>query len=605
MRKPIFQKRWYHGKTPELQIKILKSIAISGQLSKKKVAHILSANYPDVSDAMGALLSKDFIKLSAKVRTSGQNPEKFYKITERGLRALLDVRLLQDEFWRAITLLCVCSKNPISQKEFEDYYHKFERNLLGHFNIHGYFFLTPLFDNILDRWLQTHDINSVSLPQKVIECLAFNTPLTMQKLVEEIGATEEDILEVLSSYSIQKNPPQSSSLCIPARKVAQSDINDKEKTKIYYDFIFHILIVAKETNTGVSYELSLFGVMLAIALIRYHFRGMDTMCHTGASNNDDTGKLNLFYKRIDQKEYCDTIARNYKDKIPLIFGKWNILKSQLGKIILYDSFDFLIYKNENQSKDIKTSIWLGGYKEFYNDIQTLTYNAITKLSIIYISGTTILKEYEECQSWIANDPRTIQVYNKLRETGEILKYARIAYILEELRTGNAFPDQLQDGNLYTMNDFKNIENVFRDELCFLFYLNLNTGLLSYSYKASSYRLEQGMLIVPHEADEQNQELSRLGTPRQRLMAVLTKDKDIKRWFSTWIAGIIEYRSQTSDKMYEFYDQLIKSHENMKDEDFVPGTDRRATISFHPEEYDITKICSYIDSVYDYSNSMNR
>jgi hypothetical protein len=329
--------------------------------------------------------------------------------------------------------------------------------------------------------------------------------------------------------------------------------------------------------------------------------GQQKKVTTDASNNDNTGKLNLFYNDIDQKEYCDTITRNYKDKIPLIFEKWDFLKSQLGEMILYDSFDFLIYKNDRQSKEIETSIWLGGYKEFYNDIQTLTYNAITRLSVVYISGTTILKEYEERQAWIANDPRTIQVYNKLRETGEILNYAHIASILEELRNGNPLPDRLQDRNLYAISDFKNIENVFRDELCFLFYLNLNTGLLSYSYKASSYRLEQGMLIVPPEAEAQNQELSQLGTPRQRLIAILTKDKDIKRWFSTWIAGIIEYRSQTSDKMSEFYNQVIMSQENMENEKSIPDTDRKAIISFHPEEYDIAKICSDIDSVYDYSS----
>ena len=126
------------GTPAELQIKIIKQIIISGQLSKKKVTSLLNSNnYPDVSDAMNDLLSKGFIKFSEKIRTSGQNPEKFYKITEKGLRAIL--KLFQDEFWRAIMLLCISSKKPVNEAEFLEYYHKFENDFIGHFDIQGYF----------------------------------------------------------------------------------------------------------------------------------------------------------------------------------------------------------------------------------------------------------------------------------------------------------------------------------------------------------------------------------------------------------------------------------------------------------------------------------
>jgi len=58
MRNPIFTQRWFKGKRPELQIRILRSIVQSGQLSQKRLAEILHANYSVVSDAVDGLLSR-------------------------------------------------------------------------------------------------------------------------------------------------------------------------------------------------------------------------------------------------------------------------------------------------------------------------------------------------------------------------------------------------------------------------------------------------------------------------------------------------------------------------------------------------------------------
>ena len=51
--------RWYYRKKPTLQIRILRSIAVNGELSKKKIQKRLRTNYPDVSDAVDALKYKE------------------------------------------------------------------------------------------------------------------------------------------------------------------------------------------------------------------------------------------------------------------------------------------------------------------------------------------------------------------------------------------------------------------------------------------------------------------------------------------------------------------------------------------------------------------
>ena len=59
---PTPKKRWYHGKTPKLQINILRQIIISGEISKKRAAEMLKANYSDISDSMDALVKLQFIE---------------------------------------------------------------------------------------------------------------------------------------------------------------------------------------------------------------------------------------------------------------------------------------------------------------------------------------------------------------------------------------------------------------------------------------------------------------------------------------------------------------------------------------------------------------
>ena len=118
---------------------------------KRKATDILRSNYSDVSDAMDVLIDLNFLKFSHKL--GRRMPEKFYKITEEGLRALLAVAqdLFENEFWKVVILLCIHSKRRISYDEFEEYYRRFEK---GRSVISKYFFQSSFFDSILDRWLQ-------------------------------------------------------------------------------------------------------------------------------------------------------------------------------------------------------------------------------------------------------------------------------------------------------------------------------------------------------------------------------------------------------------------------------------------------------------------
>jgi hypothetical protein len=577
--KPTFKNNRSRGRPPELQLKILKRIVLSGQMSKAEAAEHCAAKYGDVSDAMDALARRNhFIKFSEKRRKGlVRKHHKLYKITEKGLRYLLETKLIPEVFWKAITLLCYSSKRPITQNEFENYYNQFERDYLGHFSIPGYFFLTHLFDDILARWFETHDdLYELPLSQKVIECLALHGSLTMEELIEKTGAKKEEVIKVLNKYSIRENSSYGSMLS--SHKSKELFRNNVDGKKIYYDFLNRILIVSNNADNKERYDLSLFGVLLAMAFIRYHHVGMSYQSASQVFKKTEQ----LFYHCIDKKVYYDTIAENYKDKIPFIFGKWNFLETNLGQGMLYGGFDFLIYNNR-KSNSFQMSIWSGGNKEFYDDIHTLTYHAAWKLLSVYRKGKSLLEGYEKVQSGLTRNPRMTPVNQKISNLVDIFDTVRITTFLEELREGYPIISESGIENLCEFPDIKKIEKVFRDELCLSFYLNLNS--IIFGYAKSDMMFHQLMLRYGGYLQTD------VGASRRPLMGILAKDTDIKEWFSVWIESLIRYRKHTSDEMSKFYNEVVISHKHLYSLPLPVGVQH--------EEYDITKICSDIESVYDY------
>jgi len=553
---------------------------LGGELSKSKASKILDSNYPDVSDAMDALAANDrqFIKLS---RESGRRrPEKFYKITENGLRALLAVSMTSKEsilissqvFWRVILLLSVCSKQPISKEELDNYYRQFEESTLGYTPIYGYFFQSYFFDSMLDNWIQNLSNNSAT--QKVIECLAINRSITLNELIKKTSLKKEEIIEILKNNSLQAD------LGLTTLSSEHKVPSDFDVQKQYYTNIISHALINKTSNT---YELSLFGVMLMFSLIRYHYVGIDT------NRPHSTKVLDLFYNDIKPNMYCDIIAKNYSEKLPLIFEKWNFLQNQLG-FLLYDSFDFLIYKKDGKST--ASSIWIGGNKEFYEDIQALASNTRYHLTPLYVNGKTTLDNFQRNPS-IMNDLRINPLRRKLYEIEELLS-ADIPLTKFPDQNSLSFANESEAARLYRV---KTIEDIFKEELTFLFYLNLNTIAFS-PYSKESFNPSN---IDRSEREQWVAERKRMldpGSPKDRLMAILTKDKEIKKWFTERISNIMNYQEQTFNTMSKFYNEILDSHKYIKrqqENKQIEENSRKSWDIFYklePHEYDIDKICSY-------------
>jgi hypothetical protein len=108
---------------------------------------------------------------------------------------------LLTKYKQVILLLSVCSKQPISKEELDNYYRQFEESTLGYTPIHGYFFQSYFFDSMLDNSIQNLSNNSAT--QKVIECLAINRSITLNELIKKTRLKKEEIIEILKNHTLQ------------------------------------------------------------------------------------------------------------------------------------------------------------------------------------------------------------------------------------------------------------------------------------------------------------------------------------------------------------------------------------------------------------------
>jgi hypothetical protein len=386
-------------------------------------------------------------------------------------------------------------------------------------------------------------------------------------LVEKTGVKHDDIIKAIDSYSVYENFHLRTFLPL------DKDNKQADRKDIYHNFVTHLPIIMKKNKDKEQFELSLFGALLAIALIRRYYL---------AKADADTREPSLFYQHVDEREYIDSIIQNHKDKIPLIFGKWEFLKAHLGKIMLYEEF-YSLTDGSIRSYKFDRSIWSRGNKEFYDDIHALTHNAATKLIPVYNMGKHLLEQYDRVQPGIVRNPRMFSVYQRIINLQNILDNAMFSTSLDSLQKYT---------NLHELRDIRKIEIAFGEELSLLFYLGLNMmdTLGSKQDLIEHQKLKQGMFVLPSKTEE----YFRLGGPKDRLMAILTKDNDIKEWFSSWIESLIRFRKYTLDEMSKFYSEVTEAHKHL----YSPPPPVGVVYMQH-DEYDMTKICSDIESVYDY------
>lgn len=524
--------RWYKRKKPQLQIEILACLTVVGNLSKSKLQSCLKKYYyNDISRAVDALNENNYISL-ARLNYGAGRPQKYYKINERGLGLLLSDNPVPEKVWKALIGFCHHSKHTINRSMFERLFELFLNHYLNYSSKRGYFLQLELFNNLQDQWLRSCILgdHKIKLDQKVLEILSLNPQITFKELLKMTNEENEHSLrKSLSIYSPISHKP----MIIDRDSYPDEGILNDEDS-MYSGLLLHKTIIIKRNTVGeYKFELSLLGIMLVFTLIRY---------------NDD-GKLGqgLYHNELSIQEYYEKIAENYKEKLPLIFGKWYLLKGVFGCLAVYN-FDIILDK-KFRAIELQRPISERGNKEFYEAVDSLSATARREMMEIQSVGLQELFNYRA--GTLYSDPSMTKMrplIHKILDISALLSpihYDPSSFIQTMLETTNDNNSNIELEGIQTISqsfEIEAIEKAFADLVSLYYFLNLQSenDLLNQLAEYSHAKVSECV----NSLSNRYYPLSR----RQIALSIFRQDNDIKDWFSDWIKDLLNHEREKAVAM---------------------------------------------------------
>jgi hypothetical protein len=475
---------------PYLRTEVLFCLAINGKLSKSMVEGILQKHThhsktsnkekhhhrPEILQAFEYLKTKRLIK---KLNTNpgpglayGRGrPKTYFSITEEGLKKLLGTTFVSaPRFWEIMYRYCL-KNSPLTPNKVEECYQIVMRRYLKYPN-RGFSSMMDIFHDRCNKWFQKAIIKSRSITntQKIIEILAINPKVSKEKLFELMGNRS------FFDYYIMEND--------------------------YDDFIIRNVVRQNYNHGKLTYELSLFGVILGLVLIHH--------------NRIGRLKCGLSNKQFSFEEYYNKIVSNYRTKLPLIFGKWDLLKEVLKELAIYN-FIMILHKDEISSNSTNfNSVMLGGNKELCDSVITISsYNA--KLMEDFLNrGEKFLEKAIRNTTDISDYEKTQSVMDKFREAGALL---------------------IPENKKHTDEFFEKTEQSFAEEITALYYMNLNNNIpLSAIIPKNHPLFSEHPEVLNH-------------SPREYLSLIFQRDKEkplLKEWFSGWMNDLTSLQQEISE-----------------------------------------------------------
>jgi hypothetical protein len=473
--------------------------------------------------------------------------QNYYEITQPGLQLLIiDEPIHPLKFWKAILGYCHHYDGNMSEEKFNELYLQFRNKYLKHTN-HGFSFQLEIFDNMRDEWFDNYILNNtdnkVNLAQNVLEVLALYPKLSLEEIVEKTQASQSEINLILSTYTLDSYSP----LKEQTYYIHQNVIGKRSNRK-YWDFLLHNTIISKEESKDniKTYELSLFGVILALTLIRY--------------NDMDKLKHGLYYNDISFIEYFEKIVANYKDKLPLIFGKWKGLKNILRLYAAYN-FDVIIDKEIRLRDYDKFSVIRGGNKELLDGIREIMLQTRQQIGrfidtgeaiwLNYISGARYGYEGPENQHGdylIKND---IDVSGKQPDQQRVhlvrKRLVEIMILLNPVECG--FSESIGLSPKVITQLSQQLEQLFADEITTFYYFHLYFDFEFYTRVSEPMKYYHTRVFGNTSGHQDNHGLPLRpisSRPKDCLTLILQSDKErplISEWFYRWIHDITNLQNE--------------------------------------------------------------
>jgi hypothetical protein len=238
--------------------------------------------------------------------------------------------------------------------------------------------------------------------------------------------------------------------------------------------------------------------MLSFVLIRY--------------DDLDRLKAGLYFKDFSLHEYYGKIASKYKRKLPLIFGKWNLLEKILKVFSAYN-FDIVIDNGSRSSN--AGSLLVGGNQELFEIIRDITlYNKKLMAEFAWAALEAWKEYYREI---FVKDPirwrreKFEKVYPLYYNMMDVVKWVNPTDMVFPIWNVTNFKTR------YVSSLLREMEESFANEITTLYYINL----CNESYiKVSNLATEESFRQINC-------------TPVRCLFSILTQDKqgDLREWFS--------------------------------------------------------------------------
>lgn len=582
---PKLDTKWYKRKKPHLQIGILKSIASSGLASQKEIASQFGYKPSTISDAFKIMEDVDLIRwANVPEFKKGVRRERFYKLSAKGLSVLIDENPSPQEFWMAMIWYFRLNTKAVGKDEFNRYYDRFIQKSVGSFSLHSCFFLGDIFDSLFKNWSKKlfgyqyddqsrahgynyYNNNNNKLPKttqdhKVLECLLLNRRITIENIASLTQLSEKEIRKILNDYIIT----QSSNSYSNYAKLFEGAYQSDKSIDVTLDFLNHLVVIPikkdkgqekiqkageDSNNTTAKYELSLLGVLLMLATKSLMRQRQEKIFQ------DSDG------------DYYNKIASNYPDKLPLIFGKWKLLKGALDFDFFPSLFDYLFL---DKSEISSLSVFLGGNKEIYDNIRSDTLGKINKFLKVYDDGISTVQSDDFSKAYLQKGGEHYEfIQEKLNGIELLLRYTSLKSFAKYMinKKGKSEPDfsshvslkdkdmpvwkvneQLVDNrvdekNINCEDDLPFIEKALADEFSFLVFIGL---LRDNNHKASDYPLTTAF-ITPSPS---------LVYPKDFLMQIVRSDMEIRKKLREWIDEATSYQKLASDRMNEIHLELNNS-----------------------------------------------
>jgi DNA-binding PadR family transcriptional regulator len=530
----------YRTRKPWLQLDILGCLVLHGELTKGNAEDLLSKRHGDILDSFKKLEKKSYIEKGRLAFGRGRK-QFYYRITEKGLLVLLTFEEKPNpiKFWKSLFGYChhFDSKNRVTYEKVLHLLSLFGKTYFkySHYNLPSQL---DNFQNMRESWInhlgQGSERKKVSTEQKIIEFLGVH-PLraTLKEITEEIGESESDTKRILYTYTYNSfNPPSSTESNLIFRSMMNSNIMDRKyNDEFHTSFLLHNLVRVDQTRPQERYELSLFGILLLLNLIRYH--DMNKL------------KFGLFYgDTLSFAKYFDIVAVNYKNRFPLIFGKWKLLREELKLFAAYN-FDITLDVRKRLDHSKRDPIRRGGNREIFDGIEDIANSRYEQLYDLAKAGQAISFRYltgilHEDQSYskryrgdylIRNeidasnpDPNKLtQVYKLVM--GLLLMLSPIEYLV----ANNQSSEVRQVATKSELLDM--MEESFVDEISAMYYFNLFT--------------EKGFGSVAGLAKRYYPSFT---SPKQCLNMILRNDAGgaLKDWYNKWLTDIAEIHKENHE-----------------------------------------------------------